>query len=75
MKLAQTVIIKARSDSGRSKPKRNHVKSDFFGGSRTVKTKLNLKPGQRGTKRLCEKYGDSLVRVRYQIRRNQEKAL
>lgn len=30
-----------------------------------MKTKLNLKPGQRGTKRLCEKYGDSLVRVRY----------
>ena len=30
-----------------------------------MKTKLNLKPGQRGTKRLCEKYGDSLVCVRY----------
>lgn len=30
-----------------------------------MKTRLNLKPGQRGTKRLCAKYGNSLVRVRY----------
>ena len=30
-----------------------------------MKTKLNLKPGQKGTKKLCEKYGTSLVRVRY----------
>ena len=28
-------------------------------------TRLKLKPGQRGTKRLLEKYGDSLVCVRY----------
>ena len=30
-----------------------------------MKTKLSIKPGQKGTKRLCEKYGDSLVCVRY----------
>ena len=28
-------------------------------------TRLKLKPGQKGTKRLLEKYGDSLVCVRY----------
>lgn len=43
-----------------------------------MKTKLNLKPGQRGTKKLCEKYGDSLVRVRYrydEIRRKRYKTV
>lgn len=30
-----------------------------------MKTRLVLKPGQRGTKRLTEKYGDSLVCVRF----------
>ncbi len=30
-----------------------------------MKTKLILKPGQKGTKKLCEKYGPSLVCVRY----------
>ena len=30
-----------------------------------MKTKLTLKPGQKGTKKLCEKYGPSLVCVRY----------
>jgi len=30
-----------------------------------VKTRLILKPGQRGTKGLSEKYGDALVCVRY----------
>ena len=30
-----------------------------------MKTRLNLKPGQRGTKKLCAKYGDTLVCVRY----------
>jgi hypothetical protein len=30
-----------------------------------MKTRLNLKPGQRGTKALVEKYGDALVCVRY----------
>jgi len=30
-----------------------------------MKTRTHLKPGQRGTKRLVEKYGDSLLCVRY----------
>jgi len=30
-----------------------------------VKTRLILKPGQRGTKRLTDKYGDDLVCVRF----------
>lgn len=30
-----------------------------------MKTRLVLKPGQRGTKRLLEKYGDALVCVRF----------
>lgn len=30
-----------------------------------MKTRLILKPGQRGTKRLVEKYGDALVCVRF----------
>jgi len=30
-----------------------------------MKSRLNLKPGQKGTKRLVEKYGKSLLYVRY----------
>jgi hypothetical protein len=30
-----------------------------------LKSRLNLKPGQKGTKKLVEKYGDSLLYVRY----------
>ncbi|MBU5613749.1 hypothetical protein [Geomonas azotofigens] len=30
-----------------------------------MKSRLNLKPGQRGTKRLVEKYGAALLYVRY----------
>ncbi len=30
-----------------------------------MKSRLNLKPGQKGTKRLVEKYGASLIYVRY----------
>ena len=30
-----------------------------------MKTKVNLKPGQKGTKRLVEQYGDALICVRY----------
>lgn len=30
-----------------------------------MKTRLTLKPGQRGTKRLTDKYGDNLVCVRF----------
>ena len=30
-----------------------------------MKTRLILKPGQRGTKRLVEKYGDALLCVRF----------
>ncbi len=30
-----------------------------------MKSRLNLKPGQKGTKKLVEKYGDTLLYVRY----------
>ena len=30
-----------------------------------MKTRLTLKPGQEGTKRLVEKYGDALVCIRF----------
>jgi hypothetical protein len=30
-----------------------------------MKTRVNLKPGQKGTKRLMDQYGDSLICVRY----------
>jgi hypothetical protein len=30
-----------------------------------MKTRVNLKPGQKGTKRLVQQYGDALVCVRY----------
>jgi hypothetical protein len=30
-----------------------------------MKTRVNLKPGQKGTKRLVEQYGEALVCVRY----------
>ncbi len=30
-----------------------------------MRTRLNLKPGQRGTKKLSELYGDRLICVRY----------
>ena len=30
-----------------------------------MKSRLNLKPGQKGTKKLAEKYGESLLYVRY----------
>ena len=30
-----------------------------------MKSRLNLKPGQKGTKKLVEKYGASLLCVRY----------
>ena len=33
--------------------------------SRAVRTRLHLKPGQRGTKQLLAQYGDRLVCVRY----------
>lgn len=32
-----------------------------------MKTQSHLKPGQKGTKRLLEKYGDSLLCVRYRF--------
>jgi len=35
-----------------------------FAGVR-MKSRLNLKPGQKGTKKLVEKYGKSLLYVRY----------
>ncbi len=33
--------------------------------SRTMRTRLHLKPGQKGTKQLFAQYGDRLVCVRY----------
>lgn len=30
-----------------------------------MRTRLTLRPGQRGTRRLCDEYGDRLVCVRY----------
>ena len=30
-----------------------------------MRSRLNLKPGQKGTKRLVEKYGKALLDVRY----------
>ena len=30
-----------------------------------MKTRVNLKPGQKGTKRLVEQYGDALICIRY----------
>jgi hypothetical protein len=32
---------------------------------RTVETRLTLRPGQSGTKKLVERFGERLVRVRY----------
>jgi hypothetical protein len=33
--------------------------------ARTMRTRLHLKPGQKGTKQLLAQYGDRLVCVRY----------
>lgn len=38
-----------------------------------MRTRLKLKPGQRGTKRLVEQYGDRLVCVRYRYDEDQHK--
>lgn len=38
-----------------------------------MRTKLKLRPGQRGTKRLADEYGDRLVCVRYRCDEGQEK--
>jgi hypothetical protein len=38
---------------------------DHGSQSRTMRTRLHLKPGQRGTKQLLAQYGDRLVCVRY----------
>ena len=35
-----------------------------------MESRLNLKPGQKGTKRLTEKYGKSLLYVRYRYDEN-----
>ncbi|MDU0460319.1 MAG: hypothetical protein RW306_16445 [Geobacteraceae bacterium] len=34
---------------------------------RDMKTQTHLKPGQKGTKRLVDKYGDTLLCVRYRL--------
>lgn len=36
-----------------------------------LKTQTHLKPGQNGTKRLVEKYGDALICVRYRYDKSQ----
>ena len=38
-----------------------------------MRTRLKLKPGQKGTKSLVEQYGDKLVCVRYRYDEEQEK--
>ncbi len=38
-----------------------------------MKTRLILKPGQKGTKRLTDKYGDALVCVGFGMMRNHGK--
>jgi hypothetical protein len=38
-----------------------------------VKTRVKLKPGQRGTKKLLDQYGDALVCVRYRYYREKRK--
>ncbi len=38
-----------------------------------MKTRVNLKPGQKGTKRLVEQYGDALICVRYRYDENTHK--
>ena len=40
-----------------------------------MKTRLILKPGQRGTKRLVEKYGDALLCVRFRYDEKSHKRL
>ena len=40
-----------------------------------MKTRLKLKPGQRGTKKLVQKYGEALVCVRYRYDEVQRKRL
>lgn len=40
-----------------------------------MKTRVKLKPGQNGTKRLVAKYGDALVCVRYRYDREKRKQL
>ena len=40
-----------------------------------MKTRLNLKPGQRGAKRLAAQYGDRLVCVRYRYDEKRKKRL
>lgn len=40
---------------------------------RTLKTKLTLRPGQRGTKHLQAQYGDRLLCVRYRYDSSQRK--
>jgi hypothetical protein len=40
-------------------------KSSFFGAIRKMIARLKLKPGQKGTKALVEKYNDDFVCVRY----------
>lgn len=38
-----------------------------------MKTRVKLKPGQRGTKKLLDQYGDALVCVRYRYDREKRK--
>ncbi|MDM8552932.1 hypothetical protein QUF72_22830 [Desulfobacterales bacterium HSG2] len=40
-----------------------------------MKTRLILKPGQKGTKKLVDIYGDRLVRVRYRYDEKRKKRL
>ncbi len=40
-----------------------------------METRLTLRPGQKGTKKLLERYGERLVRVRYLYDRQTERRL
>src|SRR6266567_4170366 len=50
-------------------PRRLYVGGPARFGVR-MKSRLNLKPGQKGTKKLVEKYGDLLLYVRYRYDEN-----
>ena len=43
----------------------SNASTDMDAMLKDIKTQSHLKPGQKGTKRLLEKYGDSLLCVRY----------
>ena len=53
------LLLKQGYYTRRSIYRADHAKSDW------MKTRLTLKPGQKGTKKLIAEYGDTLVCIRY----------